>query len=121
MPPPKTLSLSTFVKWSVSSGVKTGGGQEKQKLLTDLEDKWNRADKRAEHYELKYQQALKTLTAVRAGLQSIYNRYFRFITWLSSLHIRSSFFIILVLIQSDFNTLTLKADIVILAGAEAEL
>ncbi|CAD7975422.1 unnamed protein product [Amoebophrya sp. A25] len=51
-----------------------GGSNEKQKLLGELEEKWNRADKRAEHYELKYQQALKTLTAVRAGLQSIYNR-----------------------------------------------
>ena len=46
----------------------------KQKLLTELEDRWNRADKKGEYYELKYQQALKTLTAVRAGLQSIYNR-----------------------------------------------
>ena len=31
-----------------------------------------------EFYELRYQQALKTLTAVRAGLQSIYNRYVHF-------------------------------------------
>merc|ERR1719352_2200012 len=28
----------------------------------------------AEHYELKYQQAVKTLGAVRAGVQSIFNR-----------------------------------------------
>merc|ERR1719263_2679356 len=28
----------------------------------------------AEHYELKFQQSAKTLTAVRAGIQSIFNR-----------------------------------------------
>jgi len=55
----------------------TGGGQvnvEKQKMFLDLEEKWSRIDKMAEHYELKYQQSAKTLTAVRAGIQSIFNR-----------------------------------------------
>merc|ERR1719161_1533782 len=51
----------------------TGGGQvnaEKQKMFLELEEKWSRIDKMAEHYELKYQQSAKTLTAVRAGIQS---------------------------------------------------
>merc|ERR1719375_1788483 len=55
----------------------TGGGQvnaEKQKMFLELEEKWSRIDKMAEHYELKYQQSAKTLTAVRAGIQSIFNR-----------------------------------------------
>ncbi|CAD7946037.1 unnamed protein product [Amoebophrya sp. A120] len=59
---------------SVSAQGTISSDQSKQKLLGELEDRWNRADKKAEHYELRYQQALKTLTAVRAGLQSIYNR-----------------------------------------------
>merc|ERR1712194_551743 len=63
-----------------SSGGGSGGvapvvkGGSKQKVLAELEEKWNRADKRGEFYELSYQQSVKTLTAVRAGLQSIYNR-----------------------------------------------
>merc|ERR1712072_715943 len=55
----------------------TGGGQvnaEKQKMFGELEEKWSKIDKMAEHYELKYQQSAKTLTAVRAGIQSIFNR-----------------------------------------------
>merc|ERR1719262_1697901 len=54
-----------------------GSGQadaQKQKVLSDLEERWNTMDKKAEQYELKYQQAVKTLTAVRAGIQSIFNR-----------------------------------------------
>jgi len=55
----------------------TGGGPvnaEKQKMFGELEEKWSKIDKMAEHYELKYQQAAKTLTAVRAGIQSVFNR-----------------------------------------------
>jgi len=59
---------------SVSAQGTISSDQGKQKLLGELEERWNRADKKAEHYELRFQQALKTLTAVRAGLQSIYNR-----------------------------------------------
>mmetsp|Transcript_40574 Transcript_40574/g.85821 ORF Transcript_40574/g.85821 Transcript_40574/m.85821 type:complete len:546 (-) Transcript_40574:85-1722(-) len=46
----------------------------KQRLLQDLEDRFNKTDKAAEAYELKYTTALKTLTAVRAGMQSVFNR-----------------------------------------------
>merc|ERR1711904_607442 len=45
----------------------TGGGPvnaEKQKMFGELVEKWSKIDKMAEHYELKYQQAAKTLTAV---------------------------------------------------------
>jgi myosin heavy subunit len=55
----------------------TGGGQmnaEKKKMFVELEEKWSKIDKMAEHYELKYQHASKTLTAVRAGIQSVFNR-----------------------------------------------
>merc|ERR1712078_592662 len=55
----------------------TGGGPvnaEKQKMFGELEEKWSKIDKMAEHYELKYQQSAKTLTAVRAGIQSVFNR-----------------------------------------------
>ncbi|KAF4720566.1 coiledcoil domain containing [Perkinsus olseni] len=57
-------------------GVGDGGAPEsvKQKFLSDLEERWSGMDKKAEHYELKYQQAMKTLTSVRAGIQSIFNR-----------------------------------------------
>merc|ERR1711977_227816 len=51
-----------------------GVNAEKQKMFGELEEKWSKIDKMAEHYELKYQQAAKTLTAVRAGIQSVFNR-----------------------------------------------
>jgi len=52
-----------------------GTGQTgKKQQLVELEERWGRTDKLAEHYELKYQQAVKTLSAVRAGVQSIFNR-----------------------------------------------
>merc|ERR1712224_706824 len=43
-------------------------------VMASLEEKWNNLDKKAEHYELKYQQTIKTVTSVRAGVQSIFNR-----------------------------------------------
>jgi hypothetical protein len=54
-----------------------GGGREdaqKQKVLASLEEKWNSLDRKADHYEQKYQQSVKTVTSVRAGIQSIFNR-----------------------------------------------
>jgi len=54
-----------------------GGGREdaqKQKVLASLEEKWNSLDKKADHYEFKYQQSVKTVTSVRSGIQSIFNR-----------------------------------------------
>lgn len=46
----------------------------KQKYLQELEIKWSKTDKKGEQFDLKYQQAVKTLTAVRSGIQSIFNR-----------------------------------------------
>jgi len=57
-----------------SAGVKSEDAQSKQKVMASLEEKWNNLDKKAEHYELKYQQTIKTVTSVRAGVQSIFNR-----------------------------------------------
>merc|ERR1719265_33364 len=51
-----------------------GEDAQKQKVLASLEEKWSNLDKKAEHYELKYQQSVKTVTSVRAGVQSIFNR-----------------------------------------------
>jgi len=55
----------------------TGTGQpdaNKQKYLQELELKMSKTDKKAEQFDLKYQQTVKTLTAVRSGIQSIFNR-----------------------------------------------
>jgi len=52
----------------------TSNSGKKQQGLVELEERWGRTDKLAEHYELKYQQAVKTLNAVRAGVQSVFNR-----------------------------------------------
>jgi DNA repair exonuclease SbcCD ATPase subunit len=57
-----------------SAGGKGEDAQNKQKVMASLEEKWNNLDKKAEHYELKYQQTVKTVTSVRAGVQSIFNR-----------------------------------------------
>merc|ERR1719160_1967312 len=47
---------------------------DKAKVLENLEQKWNNIDKKAEQYEQKHSQAQKTLTQVRAGIQSIFSR-----------------------------------------------
>jgi hypothetical protein len=39
-----------------------------------LEERWTKTEKKAEHYEQLYQQSTKTLTSVRAAIQSIFNR-----------------------------------------------
>merc|ERR1712118_604625 len=57
-----------------SAGGKGEDSQNKQKVMASLEEKWNNLDKKAEHYELKYQQTVKTVTSVRVGVQSIFNR-----------------------------------------------
>merc|ERR1712070_1344614 len=47
-----------------------GSGQadaQKQKVLSDLEERWNTMDKKAEQHELKYQQAVKTLPRSARG------------------------------------------------------
>ena len=46
----------------------------KQKALMLLEEQWTRTEKKAENYEQLHQQSQKTLTAVRAAIQSIFNR-----------------------------------------------
>jgi chromosome segregation ATPase len=54
-----------------------GGGREdaqKQKVLASLEEKWNSLDKKADHYEHKYKKSVDTVTSVRGGVQSIFNR-----------------------------------------------
>jgi len=54
-----------------------GSGQHdasKQKIMVELELKWSKTDKKGEHFDLKYQQATKTLNAVRSGIQSIFDR-----------------------------------------------
>merc|ERR1719198_696228 len=50
-----------------SASGKTEEAQSKQKVMASLEEKWNNLDKKAEHYELKYQQTIKTVTSVRAA------------------------------------------------------
>jgi len=46
----------------------------KQKALMQLEERWTKTEKKGEHYEQLYQQSTKTLTSVRAAIQSIFNR-----------------------------------------------
>jgi len=47
---------------------------EKVKILETLEEKWNDIDKKALHYELKYQESQQTLAHIRAGIESIFRR-----------------------------------------------
>jgi len=47
---------------------------QKQKVLQSLEEKWSNLEKKAEQYEAKYQQTIKWVTSVRAGIQSVFNR-----------------------------------------------
>merc|ERR1719387_1139033 len=47
---------------------------DKAQLLETLEQRWDSIDKKKDLYDLKHQQSLKTLTSVRAGIQSIFHR-----------------------------------------------
>merc|ERR1719230_614304 len=47
---------------------------EKTKLLESLEEKWNDIDKKAVHYEVKYQESQQTLSHARAIVDSLFNR-----------------------------------------------
>merc|ERR1712187_73031 len=44
---------------------------EKVKILETLEEKWNDIDRKAIHYEVKYQESQQTLSHVREGINSI--------------------------------------------------
>lgn len=61
-----------FVQLSGTSGRKED--LEKSAILQTLEDKWNDIDKKAVHYEVKYQESQQTLAHVRAGVESIFRR-----------------------------------------------
>mmetsp|Transcript_61979 Transcript_61979/g.164825 ORF Transcript_61979/g.164825 Transcript_61979/m.164825 type:complete len:548 (-) Transcript_61979:249-1892(-) len=47
---------------------------EKVKILETLEEKWNDIDRKAIHYEVKYQESQQTLAHVREGIKSIFKR-----------------------------------------------
>merc|ERR1740127_159159 len=47
---------------------------EKVKILETLEEKWNDIDRKAIHYEVKYQESQQTLTHVRTGIETIFKR-----------------------------------------------
>eukprot|EP00931_Biecheleriopsis_adriatica_P048462 TRINITY_DN2799_c0_g3_i1.p1 TRINITY_DN2799_c0_g3~~TRINITY_DN2799_c0_g3_i1.p1 ORF type:complete len:542 (-),score=166.51 TRINITY_DN2799_c0_g3_i1:257-1882(-) len=47
---------------------------EKLKLLETLEERWNEIDRKAVHYEVKYQESQQTLSHIRACIESIFRR-----------------------------------------------
>eukprot|EP00930_Biecheleria_cincta_P046535 TRINITY_DN3209_c0_g2_i1.p1 TRINITY_DN3209_c0_g2~~TRINITY_DN3209_c0_g2_i1.p1 ORF type:complete len:536 (+),score=166.49 TRINITY_DN3209_c0_g2_i1:39-1646(+) len=47
---------------------------DKAKLLESLEERWNEVDRKAIHFEVKYQEAQQILSHIRASMESIYRR-----------------------------------------------
>jgi len=47
---------------------------DRAKLLESLEERWNDIDRRAVHYEVKYQESQQTLSHIRACIDSIFRR-----------------------------------------------
>jgi len=47
---------------------------QRKKILQDLEDRLARTEAKAEQYEKKYEAAMKTVNALKAGIQSIFNK-----------------------------------------------
>jgi len=47
---------------------------QRKKILKDLEDRLARTEAKAEQYEKKYEAAMKTVNALKAGIQSIFNK-----------------------------------------------
>jgi len=61
-----------YVALSGSGSSKTDA--EKSKILEQLEDKWNDIDRKAIHYEVKYQESQQTLTHIRTGIELIFRK-----------------------------------------------
>jgi len=47
---------------------------DRAKLLESLEERWNDIDRKAVHYEVKYQEAQQTLSHIRACVESVFRR-----------------------------------------------
>jgi len=47
---------------------------QRKKILSDLENKLNKTETKATQYEDKYQQAMKTVNALKTGIQYIFNK-----------------------------------------------
>jgi len=47
---------------------------DRAKLLESLEERWNDIDRRAVHYEVKYQEAQQTMSHIRACVESVFKR-----------------------------------------------
>merc|ERR1719446_466449 len=47
---------------------------EKTKLLESLEEKWNDIDKKAIHYEVKYQESQQTLSHARGIIEALFQK-----------------------------------------------
>jgi chromosome segregation ATPase len=47
---------------------------QRKKILKDLEDRLQRTEAKAEQYEKKYEAAMKTVNALKVGIQSIFNK-----------------------------------------------
>eukprot|EP00742_Colponemidia_sp_Colp-10_P000533 GILJ01000580.1.p1 GENE.GILJ01000580.1~~GILJ01000580.1.p1 ORF type:complete len:574 (-),score=156.25 GILJ01000580.1:1098-2819(-) len=47
---------------------------QRKKILKDLEERLARTETKAEQYELKYQQSMKTVNSLKHGIDSIFNR-----------------------------------------------
>ncbi|CEM33805.1 unnamed protein product [Vitrella brassicaformis CCMP3155] len=48
--------------------------QDKAQFFQKLEERWQRLEKRCEHYEMKYQQTQRILRSIKGGLQSLVQR-----------------------------------------------
>lgn len=55
-------------------GLDTSSGDQRRKLLKDLERRLQRAEGKSESYEQKYKLAYKTVTALKSGIQTIYSK-----------------------------------------------
>eukprot|EP00933_Yihiella_yeosuensis_P070963 TRINITY_DN79135_c0_g1_i1.p1 TRINITY_DN79135_c0_g1~~TRINITY_DN79135_c0_g1_i1.p1 ORF type:complete len:537 (+),score=172.28 TRINITY_DN79135_c0_g1_i1:91-1701(+) len=47
---------------------------EKVKILENLEEQWNELDRKAVHYEVRYQESQQTLSHIRSCVESIFRR-----------------------------------------------
>lgn len=47
---------------------------QRKKILKDLEERLQKTEAKAEQYEKKYEAAMKTVNALKVGIQSIFNK-----------------------------------------------
>ena len=72
--PPRRRPQRAVLRACVSAGAGLNTDNQRKKILKDLEERLARTEAKAEQYERKHDAAMKTVNALKLGIQSIFNK-----------------------------------------------